>query len=215
MQIAVEPNDIYMLLVAAVLGGLIGLEREFHEKPAGLRTNILIAVGSALFTMLSSKLAGDVADQTRIAAQIVTGVGFLGAGVILRDRLTITGITTAATIWVVASVGMGVGAGFVGVAAVATAIILVVLFILDRLEKWIDHIRGAQRYTIIFTTAVQAIEEIEAIVGAADLKIRWRRSHKEGTKTVLEILVLGRWKAHEEASRKLIASERLESVAVG
>ena len=100
------------LLLASVLGGLVGLERELSRKPAGIRTNMLICLGSALFTVISYEMAGNVGgDHTRIAAQIIPGIGFLGAGVVIRERGTIIGITSAATIFVVASIGMTVGAG--------------------------------------------------------------------------------------------------------
>ena len=109
----VHDLNIYMvgrLLLAVLLGGLIGLEWELNHKPAGLRTNMLISLGAALFTVLSSQMAGDFrGDHTRIAAQIIPGIGFIGAGVVFRDRGAIIGITSAATIFVVASIGMAVG----------------------------------------------------------------------------------------------------------
>src|SRR5215510_14107485 len=100
------------ILVAAGLAGLLGLEREYHQKPAGLRTNMLIGIGSALFTILSIGFAQAGQGTTdRVAAQIATGIGFLGAGAIVRDRHSIHGLTTAATIWVNAAIGMAIGAG--------------------------------------------------------------------------------------------------------
>ena len=100
------------LLLAALLGGMVGLERQLRHKPAGLRTNMLICVGSALFTIISYEMAGNVGgDHTRIAAQIIPGIGFIGAGVVLRERGTIVGITSASTIFMMASIGMAVGAG--------------------------------------------------------------------------------------------------------
>src|SRR5581483_6512405 len=117
------------LVVAAALGGAIGLERELDEKAAGLRTHILVSLGSAVFTLVSAYgfrefLTGGGAvvraDPARIAAQIVTGIGFLGAGVIFRQGLTVRGLTTAASLWLVAAVGMAAGAGFWSAAVVAT-----------------------------------------------------------------------------------------------
>ena len=135
-----SPLDLTLrLLLAAGLGAAIGLERERHRKPAGLRTNILIAVGAALFTTLSVHLAGVGGTPDRIAAQIVTGVGFLGAGAILHSGVTVQGMTTAATIWVNAAVGMAVGAGHYAMAAVATGITLVVLTVLAPLEAWFER----------------------------------------------------------------------------
>src|SRR5437868_11530509 len=123
------------LLLAAALGAAIGLERNFHRKPAGLRTNILIAVGSALFTVMSIVIGGASNTPDRIAAQIVTGIGFLGGGAILRSGMTVHGMTTAATIWVNAAVGMAAGAGEYLMAAVATVITLIVLAALAPLEN--------------------------------------------------------------------------------
>lgn len=116
------------LLIAILAGGAIGLERELRHKPAGLRTNILICLGSALLMDLSTRIAGPSGgDPGRIAAQVVTGIGFLGAGTILHTRGTITGLTSAATIWVVAAIGLTAGAGFVFEALAATITVMVVL----------------------------------------------------------------------------------------
>src|SRR5436189_5833753 len=102
-----SPQGLFLrLLLAAGLGAAIGLEREYRQKPAGLRTNILIAVGSALFTIMSLAMTGRDGDPGRIAAQVVTGIGFLGGGAIMRNRDTVHGMTTAATIWVNAAIGL-------------------------------------------------------------------------------------------------------------
>jgi putative Mg2+ transporter-C (MgtC) family protein len=126
------------LLLAALLGGLVGLEREWSGKPAGLRTNLLICVGAALLTQLSFTVArsgiGTVSDPARIAAQIVSGIGFLGAGTIIQSRVGVTGLTTAATLWVVAAIGMAVGAGAYVEAVGATALVVAALLVLGRLE---------------------------------------------------------------------------------
>jgi putative Mg2+ transporter-C (MgtC) family protein len=130
------------LLLAAGLGAAIGVERELRRKPAGLRTNILIAVGAALFTTVSIRLAATGGTPDRIAAQIVTGIGFLGAGAILRTGHSVQGMTTAATIWVNAAVGMAAGAGEYATAAIATAITLVVLLVLPPLEAYFERRAG-------------------------------------------------------------------------
>ena len=130
------------LALAAGLGGAIGLEREFHQKPAGLRTNMLIALGSALFAILSVELGAGAGSPDRIAAQVVTGIGFLGAGAILRSGDHIHGLTTAATIWVNAAIGMAAGLGSYTVATVAAAITLVVLALLPIMENLVERRRG-------------------------------------------------------------------------
>jgi putative Mg2+ transporter-C (MgtC) family protein len=126
------------LLVAAALGGLIGLEREVAGKAAGLRTNLLICVAAALLTVLSLEIPRSYGfgDPARIAAQIVTGVGFLGAGAIFTSKRAVHGLTSAATIWVVTAIGMLVGAGLGREAALATALVLAVLVVLRRIEHW-------------------------------------------------------------------------------
>ncbi len=127
------------LLLAAGLGAVLGIERELRRKPAGLRTNVLIALGAALFTITSILLkdAGGTAD--RVAAQVVTGIGFLGAGTILRNRGGVHGMTTAATIWVNAAIGMAAGAGESSLALAATVVTLIVLAILGPLEAWFEN----------------------------------------------------------------------------
>jgi putative Mg2+ transporter-C (MgtC) family protein len=131
---------IQRLLLAALCGGALGFERELKQKSAGLRTNMLIAIGSALFTLMSYELADGVgADPTRIAAQIVTGIGFLGAGAIMRTDGGIQGLTTAATIWVNAAVGVAAGGGEYHLAVIATGVTLGVLLLLYPLERLIDR----------------------------------------------------------------------------
>jgi putative Mg2+ transporter-C (MgtC) family protein len=123
------------LLVACVLGGAIGMEREYHRKSLGLRTNMLICCGCAMFTFLSAVLAGDNnPDKGRVAANIVQGIGFLGAGLILHNRYRVSGLTNAATVFVVASIGMACGAGLYAPAALATVIVLIALTIIGMLE---------------------------------------------------------------------------------
>jgi len=134
-------DDIWRLLLAAGLGAAIGIEREYRQKPAGLRTNILIAVGAALFTIISLTLtSGD--DRSRVAGQIVTGIGFLGGGAIMRYRDTVHGMTTAATIWVNAAIGVAAGAGQYELAAFTAALTLVVLVVLPPIETYFERRAG-------------------------------------------------------------------------
>ena len=134
------------LLLAAVLGGMLGFERELRQKSAGLRTNILIAVGAALFTVMSYEMAeGPVADPSRIAAQIVTGIGFLGAGAIMRTGSGVQGLTTAATVWVNAAVGVAAGGGEYRLACIATGVTLLALLLLHPVEGLIDRRVGKRR----------------------------------------------------------------------
>jgi putative Mg2+ transporter-C (MgtC) family protein len=128
--------DMLAIGLAVLFGAAIGLEREISAKAAGLRTNVLICLGAAVFTVISKQMAaGTDASVTRIAAQVVTGVGFLGAGAIIVDRGGVYGLTTAATIWLVASIGVACGAHLYGLAALVTFIALIVLLGLAKLEK--------------------------------------------------------------------------------
>jgi putative Mg2+ transporter-C (MgtC) family protein len=134
-------NLIGRLVAAAGLGAAIGLEREWRQKEAGLRTNTLIALGSALFTVMSIELSRDGGDPGRVAAQIVTGIGFLGGGAILHTKGSVSGLTTAATIWVNAAIGVAAGAGYLTIAATATAVTLVVLTVLNPVDIWLERRR--------------------------------------------------------------------------
>lgn len=133
-------SDFISIFIAAILGAIIGLEREFHHKPAGLRTNILICIGAAVFTIISKQMPFGTDDSiTRIASGIVTGVGFLGAGAIIQDRGGIHGLTTAASIWLVSSVGMACGTGLYKIAIFTTFITVFVLITLTKLPKPFRH----------------------------------------------------------------------------
>ncbi len=130
---------ILKLILSAFIGGIIGLEREMAEKPAGVRTNSLICLGSTLIMIVSiyvhQNYGTQGADPARIAAHVVAGIGFIGAGVILQSRGSVRGLTTAATIWAVAGIGLAIGCGFYAAALISACIILVVLLIIGRIEK--------------------------------------------------------------------------------
>lgn len=143
----VWPEDVLSIVLATVLGAAIGLERELSGKAAGLRTNVLICLGAAVFTIISKRMVeGTDGSIVRVAAQIVTGVGFLGAGAVIQDRRGVHGLTTAATIWLVASIGMGCGAGFHKLAVTSTLLAIIVLVVGLRLIKPIE--RFAAKYRV-------------------------------------------------------------------
>ena len=134
------------LVLSCIMGGIIGYERQMRHKSAGLRTNMLVALGACLIMLLSQALYDNAegktnADPARLAAQVVSGIGFLGAGAIMKEGLTVTGLTTAATLWVVAGVGLAVGAGFYLGAGVTTGVVFLILWNLSRLDMWVDHDR--------------------------------------------------------------------------
>jgi putative Mg2+ transporter-C (MgtC) family protein len=145
------PEDVFSILLATFLGAAIGLERELSGKSAGLRTNLLICLGAAIFTIISKRMVVGEGSTARIAAQIVTGVGFLGAGALIQDRRGVHGLTTAATIWLVASIGMACGAGFKDLAVVSTLITIIVLAGLSKLAKPLERYANKHK-TRYFTT---------------------------------------------------------------
>ena len=134
-QIGVVNDTIGRLLLASVLGALIGLEREVSRKAAGVRTNLLICMGAAFFTLLSVVIAGESGNKGQVASNIVQGIGFLGAGLILHNRSRVSGLTSAASVWVVASIGMACGAGLYAAAIVAAIIVILSLQLVGFLER--------------------------------------------------------------------------------
>ena len=138
------------LLISAFLGGLIGIERQMHGKPAGLRTHIFVCMGATLFTLVSLSIGVTVASQTdvsRVAAGVVTGIGFLAAGTIFRERDTVLGLTTAAELWVVAAIGLSVGIGYYFLAAISTAIVLSVLILGRIIDTYLVEIMAKKGKT--------------------------------------------------------------------
>jgi len=159
-------SSLARLVVAAILGGLIGLEREFKHRPAGLRTNLFICLGAAMFTLLSDQLAVKyLGDHTRIAAQIIPGIGFIGAGTILHNRGDlVTGITSAATLFVVASVGMAVGGGLYLTSIFATALILLCLYLLGVAEQKFSLKKGFNTYEVVGRDASDITAEVNRLL---------------------------------------------------
>lgn len=150
----IEPLDLVLrLTLSLLLGGIIGYEREKKSRPAGFRTHILVCVGSTLLMLISAYAFGSFAglqgvqmDPTRLAAQVIPSIGFLGAGTILRNEFSVTGLTTAASLWVASAIGLAVGAGFYWGAFVATALVLISLFILNKVER--KFFAGSQLYSL-------------------------------------------------------------------
>lgn len=164
-QVGVVSGAVGRLLAACLLGGVIGLERELKRKAAGVRTNLLIAMGAALFTLLSAVLAGDSSDKSRIASNIVQGVGFLGAGLILHNRSRVSGLTSAATVFVVASIGMACGAGLYAPALLATFIVILALEGVGFLERRAN----LKLYPLIYEArGTDANQMLASILGAMD-----------------------------------------------
>jgi putative Mg2+ transporter-C (MgtC) family protein len=197
------PEEAIKLGIAILIGGLIGAEREFRDKSAGFRTIIFITIGSTLFTIFSLGI-GSETNPTRIAANIVTGIGFLGAGAIMRDGSRIAGLTTAATIWLAASLGMGIGGGKYMLVGVSTLAVLAVLWIFPGFERWIDNVREARTYEITLAFDYPKIETITAKFREHSLKIIEHKEHKEGKQITLLYSTFGRPENHIRLTKAMI-----------
>ena len=160
---------------AALLGGLIGLERETHSRPAGFRTHMIVALGSCLVMLVSmymAELSPLRSDPGRIAAQVVTGIGFLGAGAILRFGMSVKGLTTAATLWTTAGIGLAVGCGYWAAAGVTTALTLVVLFVFDKFEKAFFKGRASRKIVIHAKDGPGLVDRVEEIMEKSGVALR-------------------------------------------
>jgi putative Mg2+ transporter-C (MgtC) family protein len=210
------------LLGAAVAGGLVGLEREVRDQPAGFRTHMLVALGACLFTLISAYGFGEVLaddpaarfDPTRIAAQIVTGIGFLGAGAILRSGMSVRGLTTAASLWVVAALGLAVGAGAYLLTAVATAITLLALLALRPVRSWL--VRGLRQEREEFV--IQAGPELElddligTVKGSVDKIDHVRVEEEEGIRHVVLVIKLPAGRRPEDVLELLTEAPGVQNV---
>jgi putative Mg2+ transporter-C (MgtC) family protein len=197
-------KDILELLLAILVGGLIGAEREYRDKAAGFRTIIFICVGATLFTNFSIKLSGD-SDPTRIAANIVSGVGFLGAGAIMRGSGEVVGLTTASTIWLTAALGVGIGGGEYALALAGVVAILVVLWIFPKIEKWIDNIRDTRVYEVVLSTSEGKFGAVEDVFVQSGMRVQRAKRVKSGEDMICQWAVHGKPEVHEQLVEKLLA----------
>jgi len=197
-------EDLLKLLLAILVGGLIGAEREFRDKAAGFRTIIFICVGSTLFTILSTNLGGD-REPSRIAANIVSGVGFLGAGAILRGKERVIGLTTASTIWIAAALGMGIGGGYYLIAGLATVATLTVLLTFRRIEDLIHKKRDIRTYEIQSMTEGLQVEQAEGLIKECGLKLVERKKMKAEDKMITTWTVYGASDNHHQFMDRLFS----------
>ncbi len=187
---------ILKILLALLLGGLIGGEREFHDKSAGFRTMIVICLGATLFTMMSTFI-GQGNNPATIAANIVTGIGFLGAGAILREGNKIIGLTTASSIWLAAAVGMAIGAGRFALAGLVTVAALVVLWAFRQLESGIDNLRRTRVYQVTCKPDPEMCPKLEAAPAQHGLKLRKSTRTKASGSIMMTLQVVGSASAHQ------------------
>jgi len=194
--------------LAIVLAGLIGLEREFRDKPAGFRTIILIGVGACVFSIISQIGGGPTADKTRLAAQVVTGIGFLGAGAIIRGRDGIFGLTTAATIWAAAAVGVAVGFGQYMLGMSATAGILLVLLLLDSVEKGIGRVRDIQTYHFSAAKTPDVVARMRAMFKDERLRTVKDRWFEDSGEVVFVVIAKGPKASHDRLRTRMLAMDQ-------
>ncbi len=205
MQIFV-PEDLIKILIAILIGGIIGLEREIHSKAAGLRTITLITIGATLFTILSARFA----DQDRVAANIVTGIGFLGAGAILFTEGKVKGLTTASSIWVAASLGMAVGIGDYYLAIITTVVVVIILVLFSRLDQLMDHFATETRtYEISSPELEDMYVKLESIFKECRMRVRDRKRIKIQGQMVAIWELEGRARNHQDLAARLIADEKI------
>ena len=203
------------LVLAVILGGAVGIERELRGKPAGLRTNILICMGATLFTVLSYRLSMGRGDPGRVAAQILTGVGFIGAGTILHLRGAVTGLTSAATIWVVAAVGMALGSGAYMEAMGATLLIMVVLAGLGPVEGYLARQAASSHIVIHCRPGAIVVEELEALVATTGLECVRTQSRVENVDLVVEMNLRGPKRLHDQLLIAAVHHPGVRSVSTG
>jgi putative Mg2+ transporter-C (MgtC) family protein len=204
-------DELVMLALAVAVGGLIGAEREFRDKAAGFRTIIFITVGATLYTMFSLRIGSEI-NPTRIAANIVTGIGFLGAGVIMREGGRIAGLTTAATIWLSASLGMGIGAGEYSTVLLATAVVLVVLWFFPYLERWIDILHHTETYLITFALDDALLETISISIAACSLKTVQVQLRKCDHSYCCSWKTVGKPRDHARLLDRLLQDPRIQKI---
>jgi putative Mg2+ transporter-C (MgtC) family protein len=207
--------------LATLLGGAIGLERELGGKPAGLRTNILICIGSVLYTHLSlAMLSGpngipSGTDTTRVAAQIVTGVGFIGAGTILHARGAVVGLTSAATIWVVAAIGIALGSGYYLEGVGTTLAVIIVLAGLGRVEKIVQSHSMRSTITVHAKPGPTVLEDLETLVRRTGLDVLTVSNRQENVDLVIDFELRGSKRLYDQAVVTLLHHTHVRTVSTG
>jgi putative Mg2+ transporter-C (MgtC) family protein len=199
------PEDIiWKIILSIIVGGLIGAEREYRSKSAGFRTLTLICIGATLFTAFS-QLIGAPGNPDRIASNIATGIGFVGAGVIFKGDFGVNGITTAAMIWTTAALGMGIGSGYEMVSVIACAMILIMLFIFGKFERWIDKVNQTRNYKIVCEYNNGTLKGYEERFKKYSLTFRRSRETKAGNIITGEWMVKGKEKNHLQFINEILS----------
>lgn len=205
------PLDVLLLrlLLVIFVGGLIGAEREYRNKSAGLRTMIFICLGSFLFTTFSIAIGGDSTD--RIASNIVTGIGFIGGGVIFRGGTGINGITTAASIWVVAALGMGIADGYYILVLLSTGVVLFSLFLLIYLEQWMENFHQTHQYKITCRNTGEVLSYFETVFKQHRLRYKRVKQTKTGQSFTGTWQLRGPQKAHQRFVEHMLQDASIQA----
>lgn len=203
------PEEVLKILLAILIGGVIGAEREFRHRAAGFRTIIFICLGATLFTMFSLELGGE-ASPVRIAAHMVTGVGFLCAGVILDEGTRVVGLTTASTIWFTAAVGMGIGGGQYLLVAVAILGALVVLLLFPKVEEWIYNVREGRTYEMVASIGRHELRELEETFEECGLQVKRHKQLKSSGDILYVVEAFGSPACHERLMERMVEDEKVK-----
>lgn len=211
MDVEIHLSDVVKIAVSIICGSILGFEREYRNKTAGFRTIILICLGSTIYTMVSESAMGQSDD--RIAANIITGVGFIGAGVIFKDNLSITGLTTAAVIWVAAAIGMVAGVGDHYLALLLSLVVLMVLSMFTWVEGAIDNLHHRQTFIIKFRDAeMKKLEETEALIRKDGLGLKRLQVAKVNEVLVVTVEISGKKRLMLALIEKLIVQPYIRQV---
>ena len=203
-------QEILYVLLSIAIGAIIGIEREYKSKSAGLRTMILVCTGSCIFTILSIKIGVGSAD--RIAANILTGIGFLGAGVIFKENNRVNGITTATTIWIVSALGMSIGSGYIELAFISTFLVIVILTGLIFLQNYIEKLNQVKDYSIEFDTQEMEYEEVEALIKRNKLKVINQQGTIAKPDYTLKSTLQGSEKSHRLFTKAIMKHPRISKL---
>jgi len=202
---------VYHLLIALGIGAVIGAEREYRSKSAGLRTMIMVSLSSCLFTILSLKIG--VENPDRLAANILTGLGFLGAGVIFKDENRISGITTATTIWMTAAIGMAVGAGYIVLSLFAAFIVLIVLILLIYVQERIEDLHQARTYRIVCPYQQETLDKYEELFKEYSMQVIRNTQHKTEHKITGRWVLIGSAGNHRRLTEYLLNDQNIAELS--
>ena len=213
MDISIYFEEAAQVSIAFVIGAVLGLEREFRSKPAGFRTMILICVGSCLYTILSKEAGGSSPD--RIASNIVTGIGFIGAGVIFKEGITVNGLTTAALIWTTAALGMAIGYHNYPLAIVVSVIVVIALFVLEPVQRFINRFHKVKDYKIRTVELGENFRnELEAYFKTHDLTFRCMKFVKDNNDAVYLYRISSPDRNYDLVNQFLLTHKQVKSFEV-